>query len=355
MEDLRRKLEQGRQESEAPPITTQATLEDFAKSWLTTKLERADLAPSTANRYATALDHLSLRLRRMTTSEIAPKDVEQWMVAAKKQGFAPATINSWLRVLRAALTDAVRDRLVAVNVAQQVRSLTDNLDLEDTNSLSSQELHRVLQALEQQSHVIHAAAWTQAVTGLRWGEASALKWEDHDEQAHVLHIRRTVCERELRPLTKTRKARIVGVPEVLTEVLRRHRERLVAAQHPGLASGLMFPSMKGTPLANSRISAALQDACKEAGIKRRFTSHGFRRTLTDLLRNAHVDPVIAAGLTGHETERMRRHYSTVRSSEAVEAGERVVRLLQPRTESIEESTQESNAPEHEKGPLRTQS
>jgi hypothetical protein len=85
------------------------------------------------------------------------------------------------------------------------------------------------------------------------------------------------------------------------------------------------------------------EACEEARITRRFTSHGFRRTLTDLLRNARVDPVIAAGLTGHETERMRRHYSTVRSSEAVEAGERVARLLQPRAESIEESMQASKA------------
>jgi integrase len=187
---------------------------------------------------------------------------------------------------------------------------------------------------------------------LRWGEASALKWDDHNERARVLHIRRAVCERALRPLTKTRKARIVGVPDVLREVLRAHREQLVATQHPGLSSGLMFPSNKGTPLANSRMSDALQQACEEAGIKRRFTSHGFRRTLTDLLRNAQVDPVIAAGLTGHETERMRRHYSTVRSSEAVEAGERVVRLLQPQTESIEESTQESIAPAAEKSPPR---
>ena len=59
--------------------------------------------------------------------------------------------------------------------------------------------------------------------------------------------------------------------------------------------------------------------------------------MTDLLRNAQVDPVVAAGLTGHETARMRRHYSPVRHSEAVEAGERVVRLLQPRAESRQES------------------
>lgn len=353
-EELRQELERGLEEPQPSVITNQTTLGSYAESWLTTKLERGDLAPSTSNRYATALDHLSLWLKQMPLSEVAPRDVEQWMVAAKKQGFAPGTVNSWLRVLRALLSDALRDRLVAVNAAQQVKPLTDNLNLEETNSLSPDELRNVLVALRSQNHVIHAAAWTQAVTGLRWGEVTALKWEDHDEQARVLQIRRAVCERRLRPLTKTRKARIVGVPEVLYEVLRSHRAQLVAAQHPGLESGLMFPSMKGTPLANARIWKALQEACEQAGIKQRFTSHGFRRTLTDLLRNAQVDPVVAAGLTGHETERMRRHYSTVRSSEAVEAGERVVRLLQPQSESIEESTQESKASGRKKGPLRAE-
>src|SRR5437016_3974084 len=157
------------------------------------------------------------------------------MVAAKKRGYSADTVNSWLRVLRAALSDAVRDRLAPVNAAQKVRPLTESLDLEDTNSLAIDELLRVLDALKGQTHTIHAAAWTQALTGLRWGEASALKWEDYDERASVLHIRRTVCERELRPLTKTRKARIVGVPDLLREVLRAHREQLMATQHPGLA------------------------------------------------------------------------------------------------------------------------
>ena len=97
------------------------------------------------------------------------------------------------------------------------------------------------------------------------------------------------------------------------------------------------------------MSDELRAACKTAGIRTRFTSHGFRRSLTDLLRNAQVDPVVAASLTGHETERMWKHYSTVRDQEAVEAGERVARLVQPSRESSEESAQESSGPRHEKG------
>lgn len=350
LESLRDELEQRCDAPAAVAITAQETLGAFAKSWLTIKLGRDDLAPSTAIRYGNALDRLSPWLREMPLADVAPRDVEQWMIASKKQGFAASTINSWLRVLRAALTDAARDRLVVVNVAQQVRALAEPVDLEDTNSLSQTELVSLLRAMRTQNPTVHAAAWTQALTGLRWGETSALKWEDHDEERHVLKIRRSVCERKLRPLTKTRRARIVGVPEVLARILRKHRETMIEQQHPGLSSGLMFPSKVGTPLANSRICDALKVACTDAGIRRRFTSHGFRRTMTDLLRLAEVDPVVAAGLTGHETERMRRHYSTVRTKEAVDASERVAMLLQPSAESLKESPGESAEPEHENGP-----
>jgi integrase len=119
------------------------------------------------------------------------------------------------------------------------------------------------------------------------------------------------------PTTKTNKARVVGVPGFLAARLTDYRARLVAEQHPGLSSGLMFPSRAGKPLASSRISDALRAACKAAGIKERFTSHGFRRSMTDLLREAEVDPVVATTIIGHDTSRMRRHYSNVADREAV--------------------------------------
>jgi integrase len=253
---------------------------------------------------------------------------------ASRAKFSPTTINGWLRVLRTCLAEALADGHIASNVATQVRPLKEEVDLEETNSLTA-ELGRLLRVLSRQDDTIHAVATTQAFTGLRWGEVTALKWEDYDEANRILRIRRAVSERELRSVTKTRKARTVGVPEVLVQILRKHRERLVSEQHPGLSSGLMFPSKRGTPLSSGRISDALKTACEEAGIKKRFTSHGFRRSLTDLLRNAQVDPVVAAGLTGHETERMRRHYSTVRDLEAVDVSDRVARLVQPSLESPE--------------------
>lgn len=331
--------------------TPRTTLADFASSWLQTKQDRKDLASSTAKRYATALDRLSKFLKQRPLCEVTRKDIEQWMVAALGS-YEPVTINGWLTVLRACMAEAVKDRLIDANPACAVNPLKVTVNLEETNSLSPELLTRLLRALAQQDHTIHAAAWTQAMTGLRWGEVSALKWKDYDTARSVLRIRRSVCDGELVPFTKTEKARVVGVPQILAGTLDQHRAALLEKGIDGEDEDLMFPSRVGTPLRSGRISDALRAACETAGIRVRFTSHGFRRSLTDLLRNAEVDPVVAAGLTGHETARMRKHYSTVRDAEALDASERVAKLVRLSSESSEESTQESSDPSQQKGQFR---
>jgi len=66
----------------------------------------------------------------------------------------------------------------------------------------------------------------------------------------------------------------------------------------------------------------------KAGINRRFTVHGLRRTLNDLARRAGVDAITTRSLTGHVTERMQEHYSTVQFDEQKLAVSNVVGLVQ---------------------------
>ncbi len=58
-----------------------------------------------------------------------------------------------------------------------------------------------------------------------------------------------------------------------------------------------------------------------------MTIHGLRRTVTDLLRRAAIDPVAAKAIIGHATDRMRQHYSSVGADEALSIGNRVVALV----------------------------
>ncbi|MEZ4251954.1 MAG: hypothetical protein R3B99_27390, partial [Polyangiales bacterium] len=100
--------------------------------------------------------------------------------------------------------------------------------------------------------MLYVVALTQALTGLRWGEVSALRWEALDVDARVLHVRRKVVRGEELPTTKTNRARLVGVPLALLDELLAYRAWAEAEALPGRECGLMFFSNVGTPLGSAR-------------------------------------------------------------------------------------------------------
>jgi integrase len=73
----------------------------------------------------------------------------------------------------------------------------------------------------------------------------------------------------------------------------------------------MFPSASGTLRTPNTMDRAWAKCLENAGITKRFTLHCLRYTFTDLVRLANVDAVVRRALTGHVTEEMQRHYSTV--------------------------------------------
>ena len=89
----------------------------------------------------------------------------------------------------------------------------------------------------------------------------------------------------------------------------------------------MFPSKVGTLRTPNTLDVAFRIAKQEAGIEKRFTIHGLRYTFTDLVRRANVDAVVRRALTGHVTEEMQRHYSTVGIDEKRAAIAGVLRLV----------------------------
>ena len=102
---------------------------------------------------------------------------------------------------------------------------------------------------------------------------------------------------------------------------------LLATQHPGLLDGWVFPNGVGKPRANGSLCDANRRVLAHAGITKRVTIHGLRRTATDLLRRAAVDPVAAKAIIGHTTDRMREHDSTVNAEETRHIGTRVASLV----------------------------
>lgn len=69
-----------------------------------------------------------------------------------------------------------------------------------------------------------------------------------------------------------------------------------------------------------------------------FTQRGMRRTFNDLARAAEVQDLVTRSISGHATERMQHHYSTVRGEEQEQGLGKVVSLMMKRAEKTAEAS-----------------
>lgn len=142
----------------------------------------------------------------------------------------------------------------------------------------------------------------------------------------TITFRRRLSEGVIVPGVK-RKRTAVDVAPLLAEVwdeLRVHRERLSEVQ---VASGLVFPAEDGRHHARTILREPFKRIRAIAGITKRFTPHGCRRTASALIRRA-AGSAVSMAIVGHTTDRMHRHYAVVDAREKSEAARKAFRLLE---------------------------
>jgi integrase len=130
--------------------------------------------------------------------------------------------------------------------------------------------------------------------------------------------------------------RTVPLVEPLPELLQARRSRMVAKQHPGLRSGLVFPTKSGQAHKGTPLNRVLKEACESAKVAIRFTPHGLRRTWNNIARRIAGGLVVRA-MIGHGSEAMTAHYSLVDESEKRVTAEAVVARLRKRDQSGDSS------------------
>jgi len=314
-------------------------LADFARSWLSGRIEAGRLKPSSAAKIASVFDiHIvPSELGSLYVDDIGPADIEKWLEGQRRKRYAPGkgsatsrraprtrayssmAILGHYRVLRTIMrAGAARYRLANPCDGVVAPSASSRQD----NYLTSEELQKVLAFVEKESPEWYPAAILDAFTGLRWGELSALKWEDIDESASVVRVQRGNWKGKEQDSTKTGTVKVVPLLPEVAEVLQAHRRRMIAEQHPGLSAGWIFPTRQGGLHKGSPLGKLLARVCAAVKTGRRVTPHGFRHTLNDLLRRDARAEVTRA-IIGHTTERMTHHYSHVDEAEKRAAVARV--------------------------------
>jgi len=189
-------------------------------------------------------------------------------------------------VLRRALNHALRDSLVARNVA----TLTEPPKAEQhmVEPLSASQARRLIEAsADDRLGPLFARAM---LTGLRQGELLALRWQDVDLDGGILAVRHTLTRRDGKPVLtapKTNKSRrTLALPAAAIAVLKDQRKRQLESR---LFAGsrwhdweLVFGSSVGTPLNPANVSHRLTAILDAAGLPhQRF--HDLRHCCASLL------------------------------------------------------------------------
>jgi integrase len=282
------------------------------------------------------------RLGDLYFDALRQTDVQDWVNEGLKDRYRVDTVRGWFRVLRTMIRDAMQTLDLPRDPTLRI-AFPEAEEREEPNALEPEQLARFLAAMQRRYPQHHALTAVLAFTGLRFCHASALKWDDLDEEAAVIRVRRKQIRGRVGNVSRKKQApRVIPIGPELLELLRAHKKQVHAprvsriarglhALHkaPGVEEGWCFPSEVGTLRTPGGLWKAWRICKTEAGIQGRFTVHGLRRTFNDLTRRAGVDGIVIRSLTGHVTEKMRGHYSTVALEEKRRAVAGVVALIRP--------------------------
>ena len=284
------------------PTPDQRTVAVYLEHWLT-HVAKHKVRASTYRSYETYVRvHLIPGLGQRRLDRLSAADIRAFLNAKRATHLAPRTIQYLHAILRAALSQAVRDDLVPRNVAKLVE--TPRAPRAEVQPLSVEESKQLLAAAARDR--LHAFYAVALAMGLRRGEALGLRWDDIDFEVGVLHVRRALqyVDRKLAfvdPKT-SRSRRSIPMPDVCVRALTAHRtrqaEERLAAGSKWQDHNLVFATVIGTPLDPRNVSRRFGNLCRIAGI-RHIRLHDLRHTCATLLLAQGVAPRVVMETLGH--------------------------------------------------------
>jgi integrase len=316
---------------------------EFAASLLGDKVATGDIRSAAGrNKWLYTLPHLFKYFGDMFVDKIHVSHVEEWrddmarLVGAKK--FSPTTVNGWVNVLRVIMKAARRKFQLTHDAVDGVRLLDtsehDTYTEEEPNSLLPQEVGPFILKFREFYPQHFAMLELMLVTGLRPSSIRPLRRRgpesDIDWEEGRLRVRRshTVGE-EVMKTTKQKRRYTIDLPEELMAVLRWHLETQLRTPEQK-ESDLLFPSDEGGFRTQKVLNQPMAEVAAEVGITKHITQKALRRTFNDLARAAQVNDLVTRSISGHLTEKMQAHYSTVNGGEQREALAKVIRLVDHR-------------------------
>ncbi len=277
------------------PDPTGLKLGDWLLHWVEERALRKGLRPTTIRNYRVYMGHLEPILRipltRLTSLQLRA-------FFADLAHFSPSHRRHIYQFLRAALRDAVRTDLIPSNPMDAVDP-PEGGAVRPARAWTPEEVARFLEASK--DHRLHTLFRLMLATGLRIGEALALRWEDWEgDRLWVRHTLRR--DGTLGPPKTPGSMGYLYLDSDTQAALAEWQKRLQAEREQAedwQEHGLIFPSRRGTPLEYRNVLRAFTELQAKAGVTP-INLHGLRHTYTSLALRAGLPPKVVAARLRHK-------------------------------------------------------
>ena len=229
---------------------------------------------------------------------------------------SPGVKRNAMFKLSTILDSAVKDGLIKKNPMASLEKPRVSKKLVDP--FTRDEAERIIQhlyaTLGKYSRIYAALYEFLFFTGLRPGEAFALRWDEVDEEARRIHVCRIVIDRGIEERVKTKHERDVLLNDralnALAEAKRIARLKQVASVSEFVVSPFVFPPSKGGLwIKEPSVTIKHFHAALDALSIRRRRQYDTRHTYATMCLMAGMNPAFIAGQLGHSVQMLLSTYA----------------------------------------------
>lgn len=312
------------------------TFQEYATHWLG---RQTKYAPSTLGFYRQSLEAVYPMIGNIKLNRLRPIALENLLAELRKRTWRgrpirESTVQKYLTVVSAVLSDAKRNEIIEKNPARMI-------DLPETASRmqlipTDEEAHRFLDILANEDDPYKTFYALAIYTGCRRGELCALKWQDiimnGDESILTVSRSRSSVPGQgvIEGTTKNGQARIICLSEDMTSILRGYcYQKMREAQEGGFEmSDYVFTNDRGELMHPDSFSRHLRRLYDENGFPREFHLHTLRHYFVSTMLHSGVDKQTVAELAGHgDTGFLERTYCHPQMQLKRQAAERYTQTM----------------------------
>jgi len=288
------------------------TVAAYLREWLDGYVA-VNCAPQTQESYRfIAEQHIMPELGKMRLVDLEPRQLQTLYGRKKAAGLTTRTVRYCYSLMSQALGYAVRQGILARNVA--TATTPPRLRKKPMITLAPEDVERFFVTARETPY--YALFYLLLHTGMRRGEALALRWRNVDFGLESLGITAALSisqslgkingQIQLKETKTASGKRRVPLPPSSVLVLRQHREeqeaRMQVLGRSVSDSDFVFTKPAGGPLDPSTVSQAFLATIRKAGLPD-MPLHGLRHTHATILLSTGTHPKVVQERLGHASIR----------------------------------------------------